>query len=313
MSKPHIDINRVEFVITRSCTGKCKHCSVALDSGPGKGIDANAAAAALSQLAERYTIESILTFGGEPLLYGAAVCAIHSTARDAGISERGLITNGFFTRDNHKIEAMAAALVDAGVNDIALSVDAFHQEDIPVEPVLCFAKALYALSEKGGLKLRTHPAWLVNKDHANPYNDETKRLLKIFRDAGIKESRGNNIFPAGNANTYLRDYFSDNDVLDLTVPCGSAPYTSRPDQVGCVSISPNGDLEICFPVGNIYEQNALDILDRYDPYSNPAMRVLLEDGVEKLLEYAQNAGHGVDVSHCYTACDVCRKVMKVAL
>jgi len=309
MNKVHIDIKRVEFVITRSCTSRCKHCSVNLESGRGVGINADAAAKALVQLSGRYSIESIMTFGGEPLIYGDAVCAIHVAAREAGIPVRTLITNGFFSQDKQQIEDMAAALTDSGVNDIYLSVDAFHQEYVPVEPVLHFAKALFSLAEKGALRLRVHPAWLVNKAHQNPYNDETKRLLEIFCNIGIEESSGNNIFPAGNANKYLSEYFPDNDVLDLTVPCGHMPYTSRPDAVECVSISPNGDLETCFAIGNIYEENALSILDKYDPYSNPATRVLLEKGVEKLLEYARGIGMDIDVSDCCTACDVCRKVM----
>lgn len=56
------------------------------------------------KVASRYAIKSVMTFGGEPLLYPDDVCMIHSAARDAGIPLRQVITNGFFSSDEAKIK-----------------------------------------------------------------------------------------------------------------------------------------------------------------------------------------------------------------
>lgn len=56
------------------------------------------------KVASKHAIKSVMTFGGEPLLYPDDVCMIHSAARDAGIAVRQLITNGFFSRDEAKIK-----------------------------------------------------------------------------------------------------------------------------------------------------------------------------------------------------------------
>lgn len=98
----YINIERIEFTVTDACSGNCKHCS---NGGhrPNRGsVDADAAVAAVEQLVERYQVKSLMTFGGEPLLYAETTCRIHAAARDNGIPIRQIITNGFFSRDERR-------------------------------------------------------------------------------------------------------------------------------------------------------------------------------------------------------------------
>lgn len=303
----YIDLNRIEFVITNACSGKCKHCSAGEHISSGGVVDADAAINAIKRLAERFKIKSVMTFGGEPLLYAETVCKIHAAARDSGIARRQIITNGYFSSDEQKIDKVAEALCAAGVNDLLLSVDVFHQEYIPIEPVMQFADALVKHDVPS---LRVQSAWLVNETHDNPYNAETKRLLELFSDKGIRANEGNNIFPAGNALKYLAEWFLPPDKIDLSVPCGSAPYTSRLDTISCFGINPNGDVNLCsITIGNIYRQDVLDIVDGYDPYKIPASQAVLNGGVAELLSYAESLGVATDISGCRSACGVCRKTM----
>ena len=64
-----------------------------------------------------------------------------------------------------------SALKESGVTSLLLSVDAFHQAHIPLEKVHPFAEAL---CEERLAGVRLHPAWVVNREHANPYNEETE-------------------------------------------------------------------------------------------------------------------------------------------
>ena len=136
------NLNRIEFVVTMACTGKCKHCSEGEHGNCTGHIDADVAVRAIQDICENYKIESLMTFGGEALLYPEVVCAIHSTAAKMGIPQRDLITNGFFTKDLKKIQEVARALRENDVHRILLSVDAFHQETIPLEPVMYFAECV---------------------------------------------------------------------------------------------------------------------------------------------------------------------------
>ena len=70
------NLNRIEFVVTMACTGRCKHCSEGEHISDGEHIDGDAAAEAVCEICENYNIDSLMTFGGEPLLYPQTVCKI---------------------------------------------------------------------------------------------------------------------------------------------------------------------------------------------------------------------------------------------
>jgi len=244
-------LNRIEFLITLACTGRCRHCSEGDHTACGTFIDGAAAASLVTKAAANFPIESLMTFGGEPMLHPEAVYAIHRAARDAGIPKRQVITNGFFSRDQTKIRAAAEELVRSGVNDILLSADAFHQETIPLEPVKAFASAVL---DAGG-SIRMNPAWLVSRDTDNIYNNRTKEILAEFSAMGISLNGGNVIFPSGNALKYLAGYF-DADNLPVN------PYEESPTDVRTISVEPDGSVL----GGNIYETDILELIETYTPH-----------------------------------------------
>jgi len=139
--------------------------------GKKERIRKDTALSVVSALSNAYSIESVMTFGGEPLLFAETTCAIHKEAMDCGIPNRQLITNGYLSDDPARIRVVASALKESGVTSLLLSVDAFHQAHIPLEKVHPFAEAL---CEERLAGVRLHPAWVVNREHANPYNEETE-------------------------------------------------------------------------------------------------------------------------------------------
>lgn len=307
---PYLNLNRLEFVVTHQCSGKCKHCSVGAQinqNASEKHVLADKAVKAVETLSALFPITSVMTFGGEPLLYPEVTCAIHAKAAQCGIGARQIITNGFFTKDPEKCSHVVHDLKHAGVNNLLLSVDAFHQETIPVEQVYSFAKNAV---DAGIENMKLHPAWVVNREHENPYNSKTKVLLAGFADLGIPVSSGNNIFMAGNAKQYLVQYY-DMPSLDLSGRCGTMPYTSPLTDISSLSIVPNGDVMICsFVIGNIYAEEITDIISRYNPYSNNIMRSALTGGIPALLDFAQHAAIPVDTAQCGSICDVCHSIVK---
>lgn len=120
------NLHKIEFVVTNACTGRCKHCSEGDHSACGERIDPAVAAEAVRKIAAAYHIQTVMTFGGEPLLYPDAVCAIMTAAKDLNVPKRQVITNGCFAKSPEKIRAVAEQLAACGVNDLLLSVDAFH-------------------------------------------------------------------------------------------------------------------------------------------------------------------------------------------
>lgn len=305
---PYMNINRIEFIVTYQCSGRCKHCSVGdklNHSNAHKHVSASRAANVISELSQMFSVSSVMTFGGEPLLYADVVCTIHEAAKQCSIDARQLITNGYFTKDNERRKQVVKSLQRAGVNNLLLSVDAFHQETIPVEAVYYFAKHV---KDAGIPNIMLQPAWVVNEQHDNPYNNKTKEIIVVFADLGIPTSTGNNIFMAGNAVQHLAQYY-DKPNLDLSDSCGSMPYTEPLTDITSLSIVPNGDVMICgFVIGNIYEQSIKEIITQYDPYQNEWTKAILTGGASALLELSKQKGIDVDCSQCYSVCDLCHKI-----
>lgn len=244
------NLNRIEFVITMACTGKCKHCSEGEHKNNKGHIDAELAVKSIREICGKYKIDSLMTFGGEPLIYPEVVCAIHRTATEMGIEKRQLITNGFFSYKKERIKEVVQKLEESGVNRLLLSVDAFHQETIPLEPVMYFAECV----AKSKIPVKLSPAWLVSKDDNNPYNLQTREVLKAFEYLNISVGSGNVIFPSGNALNYLGEYFDKSKEY-------FSPYEEDPCNIKSISFSPDGDVLN----GNAHKKNILDILETYQP------------------------------------------------
>ena len=243
------NLNKIEFVVTYACTGRCKHCSEGDHTSCGERIDPVIAADAVRKIAAEYDIKTVMTFGGEPLLYTDAVYAIMTVAKELNIPKRQVITNGYFSKNADKIREVAKRLAACGVNDLLLSVDAFHQETIPLDVVRLFATE----AKKCGIPIRLQPAWLVSAANDNPYNQKTREILDSFADMEVSVNEGNVIFPEGNALKYLAEYFTD------SLP--ENPYVEDPHDVRCVSFEPNGNVL----GGNMYEQDIMELIKDYAP------------------------------------------------
>ena len=242
------NLNKIEFVVTSVCTGRCKHCSQGTPSCHEQ-IDPQFAQDAVRKVAAEYDIQTVMAFGGEPLLYPTAVYAIMTAAKDLEVPKRQVITNGYFSKNAEYIRSVVSQLAVCGVNDLLLSVDAFHQETIPLDAVKFFAVEV----KNCGIPIRLQPAWLRSAEDDNPYNRKTREVLDSFADLKIPENDGNVVFPEGNALKYLAEYFTD------TKP--ENPYVEDPCDVRCLSFSANGDVLD----GNAYQKDILEIIKDYAP------------------------------------------------
>ena len=249
MNKYLKNLNKIEFVVTNACTGRCKHCSEGDHASCGEQIDSKIAYDVVKKVSDKYDIRTVMAFGGEPLLCTEAVYSIMTAAKELNISKRQVITNGYFSKNAEYIHSVAMRLAECGVNDILLSVDAFHQETIPLDVVKIFARE----AKNHNIPIRLQPAWLVSAIDDNDYNRKTREILDSFGDLSIPISDGNVIFYEGNAKKYLSGYFK-NEIPEN-------PYREDPCDVRCISFSPNGDV-----LGdNVYQNDIMDILKAYAP------------------------------------------------
>ncbi len=305
----YVNLKRLEFLITFRCTSHCLHC---YNTGTGKSyppyIDKNMAIDAVEEIGTVYDLDSIMTFGGEPLLYPEIVSAIHEKAATIGINDRQVITNGYWTRDKSKARYIAKLLASSGVNHVAISVDAFHQECIPLDMARYSTEALL---ESGITNIKWNPCWLVSSDADNRYNSMTRTILTELEDLSIAIGEGNVVVPEGRAAINLSECFERKTSFP-GVSCQDLPYMNRLDDIQSICIEPNGDLPTCkaFTVGNAKDSNIVGLLESYDPYSMPEIKAILDRGVQGFVEYSNRQGIQLEESGYYTICDLCCSVRK---
>ena len=162
-----LDVHRLEFAVTYRCNSHCKHCQVSQDERASRpvAIDVELAVRIVRRVASAYAPRSLMTWGGEPLLYPDIVCAIHKAAMENGIAGRSILTNAGVPRSEAAFRRVAQRLAESGVNAIGISVDAFHQEYVPLEVVERNARALV---DAGIDDVVWNPCWVVSKEHDNP-------------------------------------------------------------------------------------------------------------------------------------------------
>ena len=61
--------------------------------------------------------------------------------------------------------------------------------------------------------------------------------------------------------------------------CGKGPLSQKLDDVRYLAVEPDGTVRVCgFPIGNLFEMELVDIIEEYDPYSNPIMAMIIQGG-----------------------------------
>jgi len=308
---PFLTLNRIEFPVTYRCNSRCKHCQL----GPSKralrpaAIEAELAAQIVRDVATAYPVRSVMTWGGEPLLFPDVVCAIHAAARECGIASRDIISNIGWPREEVQFREIAVQLAESGVCGIYISVDAFHQEYIPLSVV---ERNVRSLAEAGIEKLVWNPCWVVSREHDNPWNRRTRAILDALVHLPAIEDPGNTVQPNGNAPVWLSEYMPPKSPFPAGT-CGDLPYTGRLDQVTSISVEPDGRVSICdewMIIGNAFHKNIVEILNNYDPYQIPEMKAILEGGVAGLAALARQKGVEADPEGYYSVCDMCRSIRR---
>lgn len=299
------DLRRLEFIVTKNCPGRCRHCSVVTPPGYSDRsfVCLDGVLEATRFLLDRHPVTSVMAFGGEPLLFPDVTARILALCAEAKVAERQLITSGFFSQNESLVDSTARVIVEAGVTEILLSVDAFHQEHIRLEDVERF---LLAVLGQGFGNLALHPSWVVSEDADNEYNRETRRIVEKLADHGVRVSAGNRILLSGKAKANLAHYY-DTDRSAFARPCGAIEHTNAIDRIEILRFLPNGNVNLCrgVVVGNVCDRSMSEIVETYDPIADEALSTLLESGVLALYDQVRQQDGGIDLEAYHNPCDLC--------
>jgi organic radical activating enzyme len=321
-----LQIERLEIIVTYRCNSNCSHCLIQPALHKGETLDPVWGANLVRLIGNEYHPFSVMTFGGEPILALESTLAIHRAATEAGIIHRQVISNGNWiqrlksqkytplsSEESAKMLSIARSLKEAGVNDVELSLDAFHEEFL--DPALVHA-AYRALIVCGITHVRINPRWLESPTAQNSYDTRTRQLMVELTQLGIPFGGGEAVQPRGNA---LQKHQSTFQPFPLTgnERCSDVPNAPCLSDIRGLCISPNGEIILCnnIIIGDGTPESILTQLKQYNPSQFPHISLIQEKGLQGLQDLLKKEGVGVPKGPFYSVCDACfqyRRLLKSA-
>ena len=147
-----IPITAAGLLVTDWCPARCRHCYVRAGPEGRQWMAVEAARGHLAALARMgVPMSGIHIGGGEPFGDFDRLLAIVRSAQGAGLAGIGYVeTNGFWAESADLVRERLAALAQAGMMQLSISADPYHQEFIPPERVrLLFNAARDVLGPRG--------------------------------------------------------------------------------------------------------------------------------------------------------------------
>jgi hypothetical protein len=252
-------------------------------------------------------LEGILLFGGEPFLcYDLLRESVPLAASLA--QQLYVFTNGYWATDEDIARRRLAGLQAAGLDYILFSVDAFHQDRIPLERI---AIGIDAAQELGYSTVEIDNRYLGAPELDNAFNRRTRanmtRLAELCNLSEVTVHQGPARMVGRAVDELSHLAASQSPALDACPLPGYLGGDLR--AVTGVEIHPGGWVNLCagLALGNTHERPLDRILADYDPDAHPIIRALAHGGPAQLLRLAQQNGYEpadeyVDGCHlCYEA------------
>jgi MoaA/NifB/PqqE/SkfB family radical SAM enzyme len=251
-------------------------------------------------------LKSFMVFGGEPMLYPSRAIAAFQMATELKVPEISMLTNGIWGRNEEEAERLAKRLKRSGLNKLGISVDAFHQQFIPLE----HPKNAALASVRVGIE---HVSWNVavikSISARNRYDKKTAQILTELEPSGI-EAHVHRVIPVGRALTNLRRYFKPGSRQG---PCEGDPILENPlTDPETITIEPSGKVDICWnlSIGNAKEKPLSHIIREYNWQDSPITRTLVEEGPISLIHLAKRNGFPLGKARYVNKCHLCIEVRK---
>ncbi|HUW19843.1 MAG TPA: hypothetical protein VMW16_11125 [Sedimentisphaerales bacterium] len=304
----HGNVKKVNFVYTYKCLSSCDHCCFECSPTREETLGFEAARKCIIDAAEK-NCKYIGFTGGECLLFTDDTVRLVREASSLGL-EPGITTNAYWAITTARTRELTELLVDAGLKNIIISADPFHQKFIALDNV---HRAIDEL-----LRCKVH---IQIEMHMNGLRDtEFHKMRKEFQK-------------------YLDNNTSVTIRVGHSAPCGRwekhryrLPHVCRDKIDVCklgfdITIFPNGDVFPCCSgminelikleeepsilwLGNVHKHPLSEIIECAE--MSPILNALRITGPNGLLDIWGSNGiaDGIPLRFC-GMCDLCIAISKV--
>ncbi len=256
----------VHFLITYGCSAKCAHCFLWGSPDRTRSMTAEQVDRFLEEIAALNQVTGVCAEGGESFELYDILLQFLRRATALGLNASAL-TNASWVESRERAREGIAELMEAGLTNLGVSTDRFHQEHVPVERV----DTLLAVCEEAGLAAARM---------------ETTLEAVMFRGRAAETLAPD--MPTKPTETFTK-----------------CPHESL-GAPGRIHLDCYGFLHLCQGL-TLGRASIADALSGFDAQSHPIVRLLLEGGPHALGRFAAEGGFElapgyVDACHlCYRA------------
>ena len=300
-------VNGADFLLTFKCPSQCKHCSY--KAGPERNgvMDLEDAKRWLSELKETQPIQSLTAHGGEPFIYFEVLKGITEKAKELGVSQRWVITNGYWAETKATAKEKLIELKDSGLTCITFSVDSFHQEYIPMENVKNGIEVAASLDFE---KVCVDCYFLVNPESDNFYDVLTKKSINDLEEiGGVEINRYQASFEGRGASLAMyANVRNEVSAGRCQLPYWLGGTLESPEGI---EIDYEGNVTLCpgVCIGNVRNKSLMGVLENYDYRVHPIIRIIAEEGPVGLLRLARGKGYRKE-QRFINECHLCYEMRK---
>ncbi len=271
------------LMLTYKCNAACEFCYYHCSPTKGGLMPVEMCMAAWRSLKALVgdTAKIHLT-GGEAFLHWDHLLAIFKQSIREELGPVDLLeTNGFWATDEKIIRDRLRRLIDLGLHRLKISVDPFHQEYVPTEPVRRLARIAKEMFGPNRVLVRWEK--YLDEDHTTESVDRDARYIQTYRDFPFRF--------AGRAADHLGELLASNPLESF------ADIRCMADFLGAkgVHIDPYGNVfsGTCSGIilGNVTETPLEEIWRQFDPTQKAFIGTLCEQGPFGLLEEARRLGY----------------------
>lgn len=301
-------ITSVDFLLTFQCTARCRHCSYGASPERQGFMTLEHAEQWLTELKKQQPLTSLTIHGGEPFLGFELLDAILDKATELDITQKWVITNGFWATSKSVAREKLRRLKDEGLSCITFSADAFHQEYTPLGNVRIGLDAAVRI----GFDTVAVDSYIVGTENQeNEFNTVTNRLVNDLQEFDTVIFSQYPVAFAGRAADSLVGFVSS----CAEMPSGKCQF---PFWLGgdlrspeAIEIDPEGNVTLCsgLCIGNAVRQSIAELLGNYDFSKHPLIRIIAEQGPKGLVPLAKAKGHK-DNQQYINECHLCYEMRK---
>ncbi len=300
-----------------NCTAKCSHCRFNCENeSPIPTPDFEGSYNIAKALRDAFGLDTVVVLGGEPTIFKEETILLLQRLNSLGVMTR-IETNASWARSLEDAMAFLKPLKEMRTN-VMFSLDGFHSPYVPIQNVIHAVNACAALEMD--FCIESEYLDLSGKKHKiDQVTEDLNRLVSLNTHAHIRkfdggDFSGNLLFEGGvifigRAADRFGDEFSAGRGIP-TGPCTAVPWWIGGDiaSTDLLILEPGGYLtKGCgIAIGNVYTQDVVEMVEKYDAYSHPVFSVLLKDGPVGLAKMAE--AHGYRMKDDYAdKCHLCHE------